>query len=138
MVAIQSEEGHIKSHAREEALVQASTWQHVPSGDIRVVVWLWSFRFELPHLPLQHFPPRVTLDCPLGMNGVEEKPGFLCVHLLTARYPTGFLASESLERCDLSSGGCHLLVIAAGTLALQAPLKKDFIFMHVPATPAYN
>lgn len=128
MVAIQSEEGDIKSHACEEAVVQASTWQHVPSGDTRVVVWLWSFRFELPHLPLQHFPPRVILDYPPGMNGVEEKPGFLCAHLLTARYPTDFLASVSLERCDLSSGGCHLLVIAAGTLALQAPLQQRLHF----------
>lgn len=108
--------------------MQASTWQHIPRGDTKVVIWLWSFRFELPHLPLQHLPPRMTLDCPLGMSCVEEKPVSLCAHLLIARYPAGFLASVSLEMWDLSGGGCPLLVIAAGTVTLQAPLQQRLHF----------
>lgn len=53
--------------------MQASTWQHMPRGDTKVVIWFWNFKFELPHLPLQHLPPRVMLDSPLGMSCVEEK-----------------------------------------------------------------
>lgn len=113
----------------EEGVVHTSTWQHVPSGDTKVVFWLWTFSLELPHLSLQHLPPRMMFDCPLGTSCVQEEPVFLCAHLLTARYPTGFLASVSLERWDVSGGGGgHLLVIAAGTLTLQAPLQQRLHF----------
>lgn len=118
--------------------MQASTWQHVRSGDTKVEVWLWSFRFQLPHLPLQHLPPTVMLDCSLGMSSVEEKLVFLCAHFLIARHPTGFLASVSLESWDLSGGGCHLLVITAEHWLSKHLCNKDFIFMHVPAMSAYN
>lgn len=50
-----------KNMQSEEAAVQASTWQHVPSGDTKAVVWLWSFRFVLPHLSLQHLFPEWCL-----------------------------------------------------------------------------
>lgn len=115
-------------HTKWGGCCATSTWQHVPRGDTKVVIWFWNFKFELPHLPLQHLPPRVMLDSPLGMSCVEEKLVFLCAHLLIARYPTGFLALVSLERWDLSGGGCHLLVMTAGALALQAPLQQRLHF----------
>lgn len=90
---------------------------------LRLVVWL-SGPLDLSY----HLLSRVMFDCPPGISSVEENLMFLCAHVPIARYPTGFLALASLERCRLSSGGCHLLVIATGTVALQAPLQPRFHF----------
>lgn len=115
--------------------MHTSTWQHVPSGDTEVVVWLWSFSLELPHLPL--ISPRMMLDCPLGMSCVEEEPVFLCAHLLTARYPAGFLASVSgevgcLERWRLPlAGDCCWNTHSPSTSAT----KTSFSCMLLPRLP---
>lgn len=90
-----------------------------------------TFGFELSHFPLKDLPLKAMFYCPPGISSVEEKPMFPCAHVPIARYPTGFLAPGSLERCNFPSGGCHLLVIAAGTVAFQAPLQPRFHFSCV-------